>query len=503
MTTALASPLLACDRVARNRRRTSLLVVAAVLALVPFVVAAGFGLAEAVLPAFRAEIAHYNDFRFKLTLVFAGGVSALLGILFWGLASSPTSRLLTMLGARPAGSESAEAARLVEKLSAAAGLPVPRLYVVDTSLPNAFSAGMDPEHAVVGVTVGLLTLLDSSELETVLAHELSHIGNRDTRLNTAVAAITLFLRLPYLLRHRGRMARRMEPRTRRTSGSAFRYYSVALIPAYLYVILLAPLLATLVRAAISRQREFLADADAALLTGRPDALVRALAKIGGAGTRYPDANAAIAHLWFADPVEKSAVTGLLVGKLLSTHPPVSERVKRLMEANSLTAVAEFEQAVRAGKFYTETHSIVRSATLPDSAAGDELSVLTGGNPMGIVYRLAGASPAALYNRDDPKSAVLARVKPGDLLIVFDDPGGMRQVMTEDQTFGYLPRRAKLERLDLLPSEVHDPARRAAAASAAAEAAQKALTPAQTHTVLIFGAAVFGAVFLALLWISGR
>jgi heat shock protein HtpX len=502
MTTAVAQLAPAYDRVARNRRRICLLAAVAVLALIPFVAAVSFGLTAAVLPAFRPEVAHYDDFRLKLTVVFAGAVTALLGVLFWGMASSPTSRLLMMLGARPAGSESDEARRLLEKLAGAAGLPVPRLHVIDTSVPNAFAAGTDPEHAVVGVTIGLLVLLDASELESVLAHELSHIGNRDTRLNTAVAAITLFLRLPYLLRRRGRLPGQVVLPTR-GNRPGFRFYFLALLPAYLYVLVLAPLLATLVRAAIPQRRDFEADADAAALTGCPEALVRALAKIGGAGAKHPDANPAVSHLWFADPVEMSGMTSLLVGRLLATHPPISSRVARLMERNAACTVADVEQAVRTGKRYTVTHPVISSAALADSAAGDELSVLTGGNPMGTVYRLAGNRPAALYNRDDSKSAVLTRVKPGDLLVVFDDPGGMRQVMTEDQTFGYLPRGARLERMDLLPSEVHDPARRAAAAAKAAENSESGLTAAQTRTVWIFAATVFGAVFLAMAWLSGR
>src|SRR6058998_3315416 len=125
------------------------------------------------------------------------GLIAVLGVLFWGIASSPTSKLLVQAGARPAGEEESEAKRLLENLAIGAGLPPPKLYIIDSSAPNAFAAGMNPEHAVVAVTSGALALLsDKRELEGVLAHELSHIGNHDIRLNTIVASIALFLRIP-------------------------------------------------------------------------------------------------------------------------------------------------------------------------------------------------------------------------------------------------------------------------------------------------------------------
>src|SRR5207247_11245273 len=123
----------------------------------------------------------------------------------WGFCSGesrlpPTSRLLVQAGAQPAGETEAEAKRLLENLAIGAGLPAPKLYVIESSVPNAFAAGMSPEHAVVAVTRGALRLLcDKRELEGVLAHEISHIGNHDIRLNTTVAAIALFLRIPYLM----------------------------------------------------------------------------------------------------------------------------------------------------------------------------------------------------------------------------------------------------------------------------------------------------------------
>jgi Zn-dependent protease with chaperone function len=149
-----------------------------------------------------------ESLRWRLTALFSTATTAVLGLLFWSLASSPTSQVLAMCGARPAGPSEAEAKRLLENLSIGAGLPPPKLFVIDTPVPNAFAAGMDPSRSVVAVTHGLLALLDRRELEGVLAHELSHIGNRDTRLNTVVTSIVLFMRLPYLMRQRSILARR-------------------------------------------------------------------------------------------------------------------------------------------------------------------------------------------------------------------------------------------------------------------------------------------------------
>jgi heat shock protein HtpX len=128
----------------------------------------------------------------------------LLGLLFWGIASSPASKILALTGARPADALEAECKRLLENLSIGAGLPTLRLYVIASSSPKAFAAGTDPRFSVVVVTRGLLQLMNQRELEGVLAHELSHIGNRGTRFNTIVASIVLFLRFPYLLRKRQR-----------------------------------------------------------------------------------------------------------------------------------------------------------------------------------------------------------------------------------------------------------------------------------------------------------
>jgi heat shock protein HtpX len=166
-------------------------------------------------------------------------------------------------GAQPAGESEAEAKRILENLAIGAGLPTPMLYVIESSVPNAFAAGMDPRHAVVAITGGALRLFgDKRELEGVLAHEMSHIGNHDIRLNTKVAAIALFLRIPYLM-FRRELASNNWPYGRSQRGLGL--WELALSPIGIYILFVAPIPATLIRAAVSREREFLADADAALL----------------------------------------------------------------------------------------------------------------------------------------------------------------------------------------------------------------------------------------------
>jgi len=208
--------------------------------------------------------------------------------------------------------------RLVENLCITAGLPLPKIYIIDDSAPNAFATGRDPEHAVVAVTSGILEKLDRSELEGVIAHELSHIGNRDILLSTVVVVLVGIVALladyfkNFLWWGGGR------DNDNNNSNNA-----VIMIVAILLSIL-APLFASLIQLAISRKREFLADADGALLTRYPEGLARALEKISADQEPLEVANRATAHLYITSPFK-----GNKVSKLFSTHPPVEERVAAL------------------------------------------------------------------------------------------------------------------------------------------------------------------------------
>ncbi|MGA2269087.1 MAG: M48 family metalloprotease [Bryobacteraceae bacterium] len=554
---------MACGRIARNRRRTLLLAVLATASLVPFVLAVSFGFSAFVvsqagghshqslareidlgeaLRSYHSEIHgqlhHQSDpdlekqwrreldelhaardqenaanerLRLLVLTLVAAGLLAVLALVLWGLCSSPTSRVLSLCGARPASSAEGEVYRLLERLAAAAGLPTPRLYVIDSPAPNTLAAGMDPWHSAVAVTQGLLALLDPRELEGVLAHALSHIGNRDTRLNTIVAALALLPRLPYLLLRRGIQERPQSTlyRSRSHSGWLRLLLLLALLPVLVYVFVIAPLLACVIRSAISRSREFLADADAARLTRDPEGLLRALAKIRGAGSSVPGSNPVIAHLYLADPSPRGARVGLFSGNPLAAHPPIDQRITRLAQLEQPVAVSVVEGAVRAGQAFARDHPPLTRPEPAETIPRDELSALTTGNPMGRVYRLLGAG-TPVYDRADVNSPVLARVAPGDLLVAFNDPGKLRQVITSNQTFGYIPFSVKLQPVDMLPAEVFDPVGQAAAAPAQGEqvAAPRAargsrLNETQVAFTVLFGLAVFVCVFMALLKFGGN
>lgn len=226
---------------------------------------------------------------------------------------------LAATGAKPADEKQyLELHRILENLAITAGLPKPRLYVVDDPAPNAFATGRDPKHAVVAVTTGLLATLDRSELEGVIAHELSHIGNRDILVMTVAVVLAgiiamiadLFLRLSFYGH----------------SGSDNK--NPLLLIAGIAAIILAPLAAQLIQLAVSRKREFLADASGALLTRYPDGLASALQKISSYKAPMRRANHATAHLFISNPFGAHEA-GKFIGKLFSTHPPVEERVRAL------------------------------------------------------------------------------------------------------------------------------------------------------------------------------
>ncbi|MBI2594634.1 M48 family metallopeptidase [Candidatus Curtissbacteria bacterium] len=211
--------------------------------------------------------------------------------------------------------------RVVENLCIASGLPVPKIYTINDSAPNAFATGRDPEHASIAFTSGILGKLTKLELEGVAAHELSHVGNYDTRVMTIVSILvgTVALASDFFLRISFYSNRDREDN--RGSG--------VLVALGLVMAILAPIIATLIQLAISRKRELLADASGAVLTRNPDALADALLKISGDREPLEVANKATAHIYISDPLknQKNAI-GWFAG-LFNTHPPISDRVKVL------------------------------------------------------------------------------------------------------------------------------------------------------------------------------
>lgn len=211
--------------------------------------------------------------------------------------------------------------RIVENLAITAGLPKPRVYIIEDSAPNAFAAGRSPQHSVVAVTTGLLAQLDRSELEGVVAHELAHIGNRDILVMTVAVVLAGFLSVL------ADMFLRMS-----MFGGGDRDRSVHPAVAIIGVvgIILAPIAAQLIHFAISRRREFLADASGALLTRYPEGLANALKKISAHGAPVQHATSATAHLYIANPFG-AGNTGKFMRKIFSTHPPVEERIAALTQ----------------------------------------------------------------------------------------------------------------------------------------------------------------------------
>lgn len=214
----------------------------------------------------------------------------------------------------------------VENLSITAGLPMPDVYVIDESVPNAFATGRNKKHAVVVVTSGLLSVLDKTELEGVIAHELSHIGNRDILLQTIIVVLVGFISILSDIFIRSQIYGRRDNNGGGKAGGI-------LLIAGLVLMILSPIIATLIQLAISRKREYLADASGALLTRYPEGLASALEKISSySGPKMKKASHATAHLFISDPF-KSGV-GLngrpqkssFLTKMFATHPPIAERV---------------------------------------------------------------------------------------------------------------------------------------------------------------------------------
>jgi heat shock protein HtpX len=230
--------------------------------------------------------------------------------------------VLKMHKARPANEATdRELINILENLSITAGLPMPKLYVVDDPAPNAFATGRDKEHAVVAVTTGLVQILERNELEGVIAHELSHIGNRDMLLSTVVVVLVGFVTLisDFFLRtafHGG------GDRDNKAGGA------LAIIG--IVFAILAPLIATLMQLAISRKREFLADASGALLTRYPDGLASALTKINNSSIKMKRANHATAHLFISNPFGPDGHARGFLNKMFMTHPPMEDRVAALL-----------------------------------------------------------------------------------------------------------------------------------------------------------------------------
>lgn len=202
--------------------------------------------------------------------------------------------------------------RIIENLSIADGIPMPKVYIMDDPAPNAFATGRDPNHSAVCATSGLLDIMDDNELTGVFAHELGHIKNYDSRVSMIAFALTAAISLLADI-----LLRMSFFGDREENNQAALYLGII-------AAILAPLVAFLIQMAVSRQREYLADATGALTTRYPEGLASALRKIADSGSTLKHQNTATAHFFFANPLRAHTITNLF-----STHPPIEERIKRL------------------------------------------------------------------------------------------------------------------------------------------------------------------------------
>ncbi len=292
------------DQIASNKFRSAALMCVFVLlvALIGYV----FG-----------QAMHWSYWGLVLALVVSFAMA-------WGSYWYSDKVVLAMSHARPVDRDREPyIVNTIEGLAIAAGLPVPRAYVIDDPAPNAFATGRNPEHAAIAVTTGLVEKMDRLELEGVIAHELSHVKNYDTLVQTlaAVLAGTVVLLSDWMLRSLWWGGGR-----RRNDGEGGAQLQLVFMLVGIVLAMLAPLFAVLIQMAISRKREFLADANGALLTRYPAGLASALKKIAGDSNKLRAANKATESLYIYNPL-KDYRAGM--NSLFNTHPPIEERVRRL------------------------------------------------------------------------------------------------------------------------------------------------------------------------------
>jgi heat shock protein HtpX len=216
--------------------------------------------------------------------------------------------------------------RTVENLSITMGMPMPKVYVVVDPAPNAFATGRDPEHAVVAATTGLLALMDDAELQGVMAHEMGHVKNYDIRVSTMVFGLVVAVGFLADVLMRMSFLSALTGGRNNNSNSGGGGSNPVFLVLGLVAMIVAPLAAAGVQAAVSRQREYLADATGALTTRHPEGLASALEKLGAYGRPMQQQSTSMAHLWISDPMKPG-----VMDRLFSTHPPLAERVARLRE----------------------------------------------------------------------------------------------------------------------------------------------------------------------------
>ena len=268
-----------------------------------------------------AALTYFGAGTTSFVVPLAVGIS-LVGV--WGSYYGSDKLVLTMTGAREIQREDNPALfNLIEEVVVASGLPMPKVAIVEDSAPNAFATGRNPDHALIAFTTRILEVMDRDELQGVIAHEMSHVANRDT-LVSAVAATTAGA-IAILSDFLTRMMWFGSGRDRREGGG-----NPLLLVVSLAIMIMAPIAAMLLRSAISRRRESLADATAVSFTRNPAGLRRALETLAADSTVVRQKSNAVAHIWIESPLDSKAVS-----KMFATHPPIEERIETLRAMESL------------------------------------------------------------------------------------------------------------------------------------------------------------------------
>ena len=472
-----AAPLLVHNRIDANRRNTRLLVVCFTVLLLPVVWGVSWLLAWGGVPSFGFQVGSrfslVGSWRVNIITFCIAVVLTIPAFAAVYLTSFFSWFLLWKSGASPLGKEWLELRQVVENLCIGAGLTPPTLYVTTSEVPNAFAVGCAHNQASLVVSKGLLTLLDRRELSAVVAHELSHIANRDTDLSTLLAAFASVARLP----QRMFMAVSSIPPLFGTAGATitgvtlggllvylvmimsdpdlvwFQLAVLMLIPSYLF--LLAPLMIAFVRKTISHERELLADADAALLTRDPEGLALALAKVSAAVGALVSSDPAFAHMFFIDPTPPPSFSW--VRGIFPTHPSPDERIDLLRRMGD-GIVEDLGAASEAGVNY-RGEMLLRQYAPPklrvaardaiDSPEPPAPTVRRTGDSAKPVHALTSQwktgsrfqlidDETPLYEKPDGWSIVLQRLPPGLVVTFMGFEGNFARVRTE-HTEGYIAR----------------------------------------------------------------
>jgi heat shock protein HtpX len=312
-----------------NRRNSILLVIIVMAVLAALGFAIGFGTSGELAGGYAVT----------------GGAIVLASLLSIGSYFGGDALVLGSSGAKEVDPKTApQLINVVQEMALAAGVPMPKVYLIDDTAPNAFATGRDPQHASVAITTGLLQKLDREELQGVIGHELSHVRNFDIRFSLLVAVLVgsialladVFLRFTFWGGGRGRGGGDRD----KSGGLVIVVYLIAIVLA-----ILAPIIARFVQLAVSRQREYLADASSVELTRNPRGIERALAKIAGDKEVLEVANRATQHLYFTNPIKKFEERS---SSMFSTHPAIVDRINRLRQLSGEPQLAASDVAALSG-----------------------------------------------------------------------------------------------------------------------------------------------------------